>query len=215
MIETLFEDENLWIYDKPAGVSVLRDRSGERDLWSELKRGPKPYLVHRLDKGTSGVWAVAKNKSTQARLTRAFSERFVTKFYLAIVDGYTPAGTHHIDLPLTKGRKSRYRVAGQRATIRLNQKTYRVTQDRDGVEAVSFFRTLASGDNRSLVLVHPLTGRSHQIRVHLAWLGFPIVGDSLYNPSANPDERLYLHAHYLRFPELPPFRAAVPEGFAV
>ena len=213
--QVIYEDDDLWVYNKPANVSVLKDRSGAHDLWSELKQGPKPYLVHRLDKGTSGVWVVAKNQKTQTKLSQSFANRSVSKFYVALVEGAPPSNTHHIDLPLTKGRKSRYRIAGQRGQIKLDNQTYRVQQDREGVAALTSFRVLSTRNHRSLVLVHPHTGRSHQIRVHLAWLGFPIVGDTLYNPlykkDGTADERLGLHAHYLRFPGLGPFIAPVPE----
>ena len=217
----LFEDDDVWVYNKPENVSILRDRGGHEDLWSVLKEGPKPYLVHRLDKGTSGVWAVAKNQKTQSLLSQAFAHRAVSKFYVALVDGTLPRGTHHIDLPLAKGRKSRYRIAGQRDRIKLKNKTYRVEQDREGVKALTSFRALSIKNGRSLVLVHPNTGRTHQIRVHLGWLGFPIVGDSLYNKNYNKaantsvieNGRLFLHAHYLRFSGYKPFIAPLPEEF--
>ena len=219
--QVIYEDDDIWVYNKPNDVAILKDRSGVKDLWSELKQGPKPYLVHRLDKGTSGVWVVAKNQKTQSNLSQMFAHRSVSKFYVALVDGTPPRNTHHIDLPLTKGRKSRYRIAGQRDRIELNNQTYSVEQDRDGVAALTSFRVLSTRKQRSLILVHPQTGRSHQIRVHLAWLGFPLVGDSLYNKNysnksnkdVNTGDRLFLHAHYLRFPGLKPFIAPLPEEF--
>ena len=97
MIELLLENDDLWVYNKPTNMSVLKDRSGAKDLWSELKQGPKPYLVHRLDKGTSGVWVVAKNQKTQSLLSQALTQRSVTKFYIALVEGTLPYRTHHIN----------------------------------------------------------------------------------------------------------------------
>ena len=214
-MDVLFENEDVWVYNKPSGAPVLKDRTGTPDLWSMLKQGPKPYLVHRLDKGTSGAWAVAKNQTAQARLTRAFERRQTTKFYVAIVDGSPPENTHHIDLPLTKGRKSRFRIAGERAKIKLAQQTYRVTQDREGLAARTSFRKIANNRQQAILILKPHTGRTHQIRVHLAWLGFPIKGDSLYHPQPGPEDRLYLHAHYLRLPGLPPVVAPAPGDFYV
>lgn len=215
-MELLYESNNVWVYDKPANVSVLKDRSGDDDLWSELKQGPKPYLVHRLDKGTSGVWVVAKNQRIQSQLSQAFASRSVSKFYVALVEGQVPPGTHHVDLPLCRGRKSRFRIAGQRDQIRLQHNTYRVIQDREGVPAFTSFRTLKTTDRGSLLAIRPRTGRSHQIRVHMAWLGFPLVGDRLYNKRADSsDERLYLHAHYLKFSQYQPFISPLPEAFHV
>ena len=209
---TLFESDDLWVYDKPSGISLLKDRSDPDDMWSALKQGQKPYLVHRLDKGTSGVLVVAKNQTTQSQLTRAFSERRVAKFYVALVDGVVPGDTSHIDLPLCKGRKSRYRVAAQRNTIKHENNRYIAVQDREGVGAKTLVRPLAQADERTLLLVKPLTGRTHQIRVHLAWLGWPIVGDRLYNRQQTKD-RLCLHAHFLKLPNLPPFTSSLPTEF--
>lgn len=225
-MDTIFEDEDIWVYNKPSGRPILKDRTGVPDLWTELKLGDKPYLVHRLDKGTSGVWVVAKNADKQAELTRHFNRRDVSKYYCALVDGRLPGGTRHIDLPLTRGRKSRYRIAGQRSEISFAHGRYQVVQDRPGLDALTSIRRLSQADGRTLILAHPHTGRTHQIRVHLAWLGLPIVGDELYNPASrqvrsdqpaarSAKSRLLLHAHYLRLPGLPPFRAALPERFRI
>ncbi|NKC01419.1 MAG: hypothetical protein GKR90_23380 [Pseudomonadales bacterium] len=211
-LPTLYENDDLWVYDKPSGVSLLKDRSGMEDLWHQLKQGPKPYLVHRLDKGTSGVLVVAKNQTAQSRFTRAFSERRVTKFYVALVDGFVPSNTSLVDLPLCKGRKSRYRIAAERANIKREQDRYTVVQDRVGVDAKTLVRPIARFAERTLVLIKPLTGRTHQIRVHLSWLGWPIVGDHLYNRDQT-DERLGLHAHLLKLPYLPPFTSPLPREF--
>ena len=91
-ILTTYEDDDIWVFDKPSGISMLRDRSGAQDLWSQISaRTAKPYLIHRLDKGTSGVLIVAKNPATQKKLTRAFHAREVTKYYVARVSGTRPA----------------------------------------------------------------------------------------------------------------------------
>jgi tRNA pseudouridine32 synthase/23S rRNA pseudouridine746 synthase/23S rRNA pseudouridine1911/1915/1917 synthase len=206
----LFEGDGWLAIDKPSGVSLLADRSGARSMWDDLEawfgaRGGRPLLVHRLDKGTSGVLLVASDPSRQAELTRAFQSRRVHKFYLArVVGDFAFAGTGVIDLPLRKGRKSRYRIAGPREAIRRRGSTWRLAgrQD-DGLEALTRLRRVV-GDRRSTLLaLQPITGRTHQVRVHLAWIGYPILGDHLYGKSDDPKQRaprLALHCHRLVVP---------------
>lgn len=204
--------------NKPADVSLLADRSGAPCLWDGLadRLGSKPYLVHRLDKPTSGVLVVALTQDCQQRLTRQFQARAVRKYYLAWVNGTAPsAGT--IDLPLKKGRKSRYRIAGARADIveRDGRWVLQGTAD-DGFPSLTRFRVLAGGAGRSLLLLAPRTGRTHQLRVHLAWIGYPIVGDRLYGPPAGRDGhpvRLLLHAHRLVLPGTGSFAVRPPSDF--
>ena len=160
MLDLLFEDDAIWVYNKPSGLSVLKDRGGDDCLWDELTSyATKPFLVHRLDKGTSGCLIVAKNQKTQSTLTAAFAERLVSKSYIAAVVGSFPSGrTMIINLPLCRGRKSRYRIAGARDTIECQDDTYRVEQDREGLESISRVRMLVSRPTQSLLAVKPLTG---------------------------------------------------------
>jgi len=218
MLEFLHEGADLWAINKPTNLSLLADRNHDQNLWQILQgRGEKPYLVHRLDKGTSGVLLVARNEAAQSSLTRAFAARQVDKYYLAWVVGEFPAGlTHHVALPLCKGRKSRYRVAGERANITRTGITYGVVQDRQGVDAVTRVRCLKHEHGRSLVMLKPLTGRTHQLRVHLSWLGFPIVGDTLYGSPKDPQQaapRLMLHSHRLLVHGWGRFSAPLPPEF--
>ncbi len=218
MLEPVAEIGQLRVYDKPAGISLLADRSGAANLWDQLKQGPeKPHLIHRLDKGTSGTLLIATSQDAQSELTRAFAERRVDKFYLAWVVGEFPGGgTFILDLPLCRGRKSRFRLAGPRDAISRDGNVYRLVQDRDGVDAVTRVRRLAYADNRSLLLIKPLTGRTHQIRVHLSWLGYPLLGEHLYGRPQDPAQRaprLMLHCHCLSVPGWGTFRTPVPEDF--
>jgi tRNA pseudouridine32 synthase/23S rRNA pseudouridine746 synthase len=220
MLEVLQQSESLRAYNKPANISLLRDRSGAENLWQTLQAtGDKPYLVHRLDKGTSGVLLVARTQAAQTDLTRAFQAQAVSKFYLAWVVGHFTCGlTHHIDLPLCKGRKSRYRVAGNRSDIEKNGTGFSVTQDRQGVAATTWARGLLQTESHTLMLLKPLTGRTHQIRVHLSWLGFPIVGDHLYGKATDPNQiasRLMLHCHRLAVPGWGAFMAPLPSSFTL
>jgi 23S rRNA-/tRNA-specific pseudouridylate synthase len=213
----LYRDARLVVLNKPANVSLLADRSGAPCLWDTLgeELGTKPYLVHRLDKGTSGALLVALDQATQSTLTRAFSQRQVRKFYLTWARGDVPAGrTLTIDLPLRKGRKSRYRVAGPRDHIVHAGGRWSLLNDPgDGKASVTRLRLLRPADGASLLLAMPITGRTHQLRVHLAWIGHPIQGDPLYG-RPGPDEpglRLQLHCHRLLVPGFGRFTAPVSD----
>jgi tRNA pseudouridine32 synthase/23S rRNA pseudouridine746 synthase/23S rRNA pseudouridine1911/1915/1917 synthase len=212
MLEIIAETDALWVLNKPSGVSLLRDRAGHANLWDIFKAShPKPYLVHRLDKGTSGVLLIAKNQPTQTRLTQLFATRTISKYYVARVLGKLPIGaTMTIELPLCKGRKSKYRVAGERSAIELQGNRFSVAQSREGVDAITHARALRTEDGTSIVALHPVTGRTHQLRVHLSWIGHPIIGDELYGRPADPQQRaarLMLHCHKLVVPGFGTFNA--------
>lgn len=198
----LHRDDALWVFNKPANVSLLRDRSGAPDLRHAITEEiAEPYLVHRLDKGTSGVLLVATTQASQSRLTQAFARHEVSKSYIAWVVGQFPdTGTQVIDLPLCRGRKSRYRVAGERGNIEHRNRRYTVPQDRKGVAAVTRARALSYTDTHTLLALRPQHGRTHQLRVHLSWTGYPIVGDHLYGRKSDPLQaapRLMLHCRSL------------------
>lgn len=231
----------LLVIAKPSGLSVLRDRSGAADLWTLLTAEYGPlYLVHRIDKGTSGVLLVARNQALQRRLTKAFAARDTCKLYRASVVGALELrGTGVIDLPLRKGRKSRYRVAGQRDQICRNGDRWTLAgaelateparepareshahgdgRDSTGVDAQTRVRQLPGSRSHSQLLLRPETGRTHQLRVHLAWIGHPIVGDTIYGrpkDAAQAHERMLLHAWRLRVPGIGSWTVDVPASFA-
>ena len=213
--ERLFESDDLLVLNKQSGISLLEDRSGAENLWRTLQSTGKPFLVHRLDKGTSGVLLVAKSQPTQSELVKLFNAREVRKFYVAKVVGQFPMGqTLTINLPLQPGRKSRYRVAGQRENIeRVGNEFLLRSPTEGGFDAVTRVRSLGATGDHSWLLAQPLTGRSHQLRVHLAWIGHPIVGDHLYgkpNNLAQTADRLFLHCHRLVVPGRGTFKATVP-----
>jgi tRNA pseudouridine32 synthase / 23S rRNA pseudouridine746 synthase len=225
--EILYRSGDLAVLNKPGGVSLLADRSGAPCLWDVLgeELGSKPYLVHRLDKGTSGVLLVALNAQTQRTLTRAFAQRQVRKFYLVWVTGTFETGRSlAIDLPLRKGRKSRYRVAGERGHIVRRVHGWSLPAPAPGSgndnhngngrgrghASLTRVRALRACPRRSLLLAAPLTGRSHQLRVHLAWVGHAILGDHLYGRPNAPEQqapRLQLHCHRLVVPGFGSFTA--------
>ena len=208
MLDIIHLDPDLAVVNKPSGVSLLSDRSGAPCLWDSLRAElGKPFLVHRLDKGTSGVLAIARNQAVQSRLTRAFRDRAVRKIYLARVTGTLQVrGTGVIDLPLRPGRKGRFRVAGARAGILRAGDRWSHPHPDGGHASQTRFRVLGRDAGESLLLLQPLTGRTHQIRVHLSWIGHPVLGDGLYGKPRSPQQRadrLMLHAYRLRLPGYP------------
>lgn len=211
--DLLYDSADFVALDKPSGVAFLKDRSEPSCLWDALPDllGGKPYQVHRIDKGTSGVLLVARTPQAQKTLSAAFRDRQVRKYYLAWVSG-TVESPCSIDLPLRKGRKSRYRVAGQRADIVNENGEWRLSTPSgpEGVSALTRVRPLRTAGDRSLVLLQPHTGRTHQLRVHLSWIGHPILGDHLYGQPDAPAQmapRLQLHCHRLVIPGIGSFKA--------
>jgi tRNA pseudouridine32 synthase / 23S rRNA pseudouridine746 synthase len=222
VLAVLYRDATLVVFDKPSGVALLADRSGAPCLWDEIKAtlAPhKPLLVHRLDKGTSGVLMVALERNRQAAINRALAARRARKWYLTDVVGALDldrSGT--IDLPLAPGRKSRYRVAGARSDIGRVGNRWSLRRAAPGGHAsVTRLRVLARERNRTTLVLEPVTGRTHQLRVHLAWIGHPIVGDALYgrpHDAAQRAARLALHCHRIVVPGLlPPITAPIPPDF--
>lgn len=187
----LYEDDHLLAIDKPAGmvvhpapghysgtfVNALLFHCKKKALPEE---GIRPGIVHRLDKDTSGVLLAAKNPECQKKLLSLFQERKISKQYLALTDGNPPNGL--FSFPIKRHPTKRKEMA--------------VVEE--GKEAVTRFQVLAFHAPYSLVLASPLTGRTHQIRVHLKHLKTPIVGDSLYGGSCLAKRQL-LHAYRLQF----------------
>lgn len=217
MFAVLSADTDCLVIDKPSGISVLRDRSGQENLFEQLREQyPNAKLVHRLDKGTSGVLLLAKSDSFRKCASQKFEQRQVCKFYVAVVTGRFPKGqTYTINLPLRRGRKSRYRVAGLRSDIEVSEHGWTI-DSHDGLESITRIRALQHGPRRSLVLLKPQTGRTHQLRVHLSWIGHPIVGDSLYgapNSKLQSHSRMMLHSHRLILNAGYNFASVLPDSF--
>ena len=196
----LFEDEAALVLNKPAGISVMGERH-ETDIVRLARDAGEPlFPAHRIDKVTSGAVLFARAQRFHGDLTRQFNRRTVTKAYLAVTatTGLPEQGT--IDLPLSVGRKNRVRIAAERADILSDENHWYTDKAFTHVRtypSVTAFARAWSGEGYTVLVVRPLTGRRHQIRVHLAWLGHEIVGDPLFGKSGAG--RTLLHSWRLGF----------------
>ena len=192
-LEIVFENNDLMVVNKPAGM-VVHPAAGHDSgtlVHAALAHAPemegingeeRPGVVHRLDKDTSGLILLAKNDRAQRWLQDQFRMRKVIKVYLALVDGHPPTPQGRIEAPIGRDPSHRKQMA--------------VVPIARGREAITEYFTLESFLQQTYIEAHPLTGRTHQIRLHLAFLGCPIVGDRLYghNHPTLPIDRQFLHA---------------------
>ncbi|WP_407563443.1 RluA family pseudouridine synthase [Streptomyces sp. 184] len=202
----LLEDESVLVLNKPPGISVMGERRGTDVVQLAAEAGEELFPAHRVDKVTSGVVLFAKDVATHGGLTRQFNKRTVDKAYLVVTRtaGLPERGT--IDLPLSVGRKNRVRIAAAREAIRSDEAEGRWwVEEGDLLDvrnypSITRFLTLWSDGEHSLLVARPVTGRRHQIRVHLAWIGHPILGDPLFDKAAAAAGlRTHLHAWQLGF----------------
>ena len=196
-LSVIFENDDLLVIDKPAGM-VVHPAAGHDTgtlVHAVLGYDPdlegiggeeRPGVVHRLDKETSGLIAIAKNERAHRWLVEQFKERRVEKTYLALVDGKPPTPTGRIEAPIGRDPRDRKKMA----IVKLEK----------GRQAISEYKTLESFPRHTLLEFHPRTGRTHQIRLHCAFLGCPIVADTTYGhrkPSLELN-RHFLHAWRLK-----------------
>lgn len=202
----LFEDNAVVVINKPVGViSHARGRHwNEPSVASFIRQlthqsGERAGIVHRLDRATSGVMICAKDQKTFAYLQKQFADRKVVKTYIAVVNGQLEPPKAVIDMPIERNPKAP-------ATFRVGA---------NGKPAKTEYKVLQSTGKYTTLELKPLTGRTHQLRVHLAHQGHPIVGDDLYR--GEPAKRLFLHAYELtlKFPDktLKTFQAPLPSIF--
>ena len=217
-LNIVFENDDLIVVNKPAGM-VVHPAAGhssgtlvnavlgyEPDL-EGIGGEERPGVVHRLDKETSGLILIAKNEHAHRWLQDQFRLRKVEKTYLALVDGQPPTPTGRVEAYIGRDPNHRKRMA--------------IVSERKGRESISEYKTVESFKSHTLLEFHPLTGRTHQIRLHCAFLGCPIVGDGVYGrkKASIEIERHFLHAFRLRIvmpgekePSL--FKADLPEELA-
>jgi len=192
-LDIIFENADLLVVNKPAGM-VAHPSPGHFSgtlVHAALSHAPemegvggelRPGVVHRLDRDTSGLILLAKNDAAHHKLQNQFRDRQVRKVYLALVDGRPPTPTGRIEAPI--GRNTSHR---QLMTI---------VEAARGREAVTEYRTLETFPQHTLLEAHPLTGRTHQIRLHLKFIGCPVTGDTVYGKkhATIPIARHFLHA---------------------
>ena len=169
--QIIFQDEDIIVVNKSSGITVIPTRSGrplslkqmlETQLESDI------FIVHRIDRETSGIVILAKNEASHKALNHQFLKRIVTKEYICLSKGNTGENWEEIDKPILQDSRSK--------TVRINH---------EGKKAISHYKSLANSKRYCKNLVRIETGRMHQIRVHMASVGHPILGDILYNK--NPE----------------------------
>lgn len=195
-LDIIFEDEHVILVNKSAGMVVHPGAGNNSGTLvnallayyppiREVGEADRPGVIHRLDKDTSGVLVFAKTDKAYLWLVKQFKTRDVVKNYLALVDGHPPTPTGRIEAPVERDARTRTKMGvGLRGQGKL---------------AVSEYFELQRFSKHTYLEVHPITGRTHQIRVHLSYIGVPVVGDTLYgrrNPSIAL-ERHFLHAKSL------------------
>lgn len=206
----LYRDGLVLVLDKPAGLPVHKGPGGGDNLerhFEHLRFGlPKPpALAHRLDRDTSGCLALGRQHKGLSRLGKLFQEGKVEKTYWAVTTSPPPTATGTIDAPL---KKISTRAGGWRMIVV-------GAEDGDGQKSITDYRVLGSGNGLTWLELKPRTGRTHQIRVHLAHIGAPILGEPQYlEPgSPRPTAPLHLHARALVLPLYPkkePIRTEAP-----
>ena len=206
----IYKDDNIIVLNKPSGLAVQGGTNTSRHVDGMLEAlrfelNEKPQLVHRIDKDTSGVLVLARNRTWADRLTKAFREHTLPKTYLALVNSCPKNPAGEIKAPLEK--------CGEKSLV-----------SPDGKPAATVYKTLDEvGSKFALVEASPLTGRTHQIRAHMEYIGCPIVGDDKYfggekwQKYASIPDKLYLHAYKIDLSALynkkTVIKAALPEHF--
>lgn len=215
-VPVIYEDNDIIVVNKPKGM-VVHPANGNpdgtlvnailamcKDSLSGIGGEVRPGIVHRLDKDTSGLLIVAKNDEAHMKMSRQIQDREVTKRYIALVRGVIAENEATINLPIARSTKDRKKMA----------------VDKNGKDAVTHFKVLKRYDNYTLLELKIDTGRTHQIRVHMSYIGHPVVGDSVYSNGKNEFgvEGQMLHARYLEFKhpiteEKLKLEAPIPEYF--
>lgn len=191
-INIIYEDEDIIVLSKPAGIvvhpspghptkTIVNALLFHTKFLSGISGVLRPGIVHRLDKQTSGLMIVAKNDDAHKNLSQQFKKKSVKKIYLALVHSRIEEDEGKIDAPIGRSR--------------INRKKMSVIPE--GKQAVTEFEVLKRFNNFTLIKVKPITGRTHQIRVHLSYIGKPVVGDVQYGKGRRIEDYLKLKRHFL------------------
>ena len=196
-VPVIYEDNDIIVVNKPKGM-VVHPANGNpdgtlvnailamcKDSLSGIGGEIRPGIVHRLDKDTSGLLIIAKNDNAHIKMSKEIQDRKVIKKYIALVKGNVPEDEATIDLPIGRSKVDRKKMA----------------VDANGKNAVTHFKVLKRYKNYTLLELKIDTGRTHQIRVHMSYIGHPVVGDMIYSNGKNEFgvEGQMLHARYLEF----------------
>ena len=196
-VPVIYEDNDIIVVNKPKGM-VVHPANGNPDgtlvnailamcknSLSGIGGEIRPGIVHRLDKDTSGLLIVAKNDTAHIKMSKQIQDRKVTKKYIALVKGVIAENEATIDLPIARSTKDRKKMG----------------VDPNGKNAITHFKVVKRYDKYTLLELKIDTGRTHQIRVHMSYIGHPVVGDSVYSNGKNEFdiEGQMLHARYLEF----------------
>lgn len=195
-LDVIYEDKDILVINKPAGM-VAHPGAGVKkstlvnallnhckDL-SGIGGVLRPGIVHRLDKDTSGIMIVAKNDLAHRGLSKQFKNRAVGRKYAALVEGIVEFDNDQINLPITKHPKDREKMS--------------VEWFANAKEAITMYKVIKRFKDSTLLEITPVTGRTHQIRVHMKAIGHPIVGDKKYGAKTDPFGRQALHAKWIKF----------------
>lgn len=187
-VSIVYEDDEVVVIDKPAGLLTVPGKEARHSVFTIFRQrypdSDSPLIVHRLDMATSGLLVLAKTRKTYVALQRQFTERSVNKRYVALLSRIPAQTEGTISLPMRPDPMDHPRQLIDRQNCK---------------EAITEYKVIETENGKAWVSLHPLTGRTHQLRVHCAHpdgLNAPIVGDTLYG---EPADRLYLHAEYLEF----------------
>lgn len=196
-INIIYEDEDIIVLSKPAGIvvhpspghpakTIVNALLFHTKFLSGIGGVLRPGIVHRLDKQTSGLMIVAKNDDAHKNLSQQFKKKSVKKIYLALVHGRIEEDEGKIDAPIGRSRRNRKKMS----------------VIPEGRESVTEFEVLKRFNNFTLIKVRPITGRTHQIRVHLSYIGKPVVGDVQYRKRRRIEDYLKLKRHFLHASKL-------------
>lgn len=212
-LDIVYEDEYLMVINKPSGL-VVHPGSGNKDNTlvnglmyytknlSDIGDSDRPGIVHRLDKDTSGLMLVAKENKTHEILSEEFKKHNIHREYIALVDGVIEVSRGTIDAPIKRSKENYQKM----------------TVASGGKKAITNFEVIKRYKNNTLIRLVLETGRTHQIRVHMAYIGYPIHNDPVYNKKVSTSFGQFLHSEYLKFihpitkKELE-FRCPLPDEF--